>query len=1008
MPLSLNQRIGRLAERLSELTWWRERESIAVEGWTFDGEPIAIGAAWPRRDGTVAFAAEAEVPEDWPLEETRLILDLGGESLVTLDDGEGKPVRFGLDPYHREFPLKARRVSIRAESVARKPFGQPVRDPHLSAARIAWIDWPVHRLQLLVRQVAEAARTLGENEVVPHLLDAAETALRSLDWPSDTANYTARISRSDSQQAIWELPEAKPDPEGLDDRARASVTAAHDRLASTLAGLKERYPQQGKVLLTGHAHIDLAWLWPYEETRRKVRRTFSTALSLIEASPDFIFNQSTAAYYAQLEEDDPALLDAIRKQVAAGRWETIGGMWVEPDTNMPTGESLVRQVLYGQRYFEKQFGVRHKVCWLPDCFGFSGALPQILRQAGIEHFFTIKVNWSETNKFPLDLFWWEGIDGSKVLVHTFDNPMEGYNGFVRPDCLTPTWKNFRGKTDHDETLLAVGYGDGGGGVTPEMIDREVQLRNFPAIPAARWGRVESFFERAKAGEPGRGYPVWSGEIYLELHRATLTTQADVKKLHRQAERALITAETLSSLAALMGGPQPVNLEPAWRLVLKNEFHDILPGSGVAETARDARNELGSVVRLAGAAQRAGMATIERGLPKGKIETALIVANPSATPRPLDLTLPDGRHVATPDVVPALGVTVADLDALEATPGLVVMANRLENAHLRAVIGADGTIASLIHKASGREALAERGNQLWVYPADKPRDWDAWDIDEDYAKRGEELTDVRSMDIVEASAHRGQIRVVKTWRHSTITQTYVLTANGKRLDIRTQIDWHDRRALVRTRNPVAVRAREATFECALGAVKRATHQNTSWEQAQFEVPGHRFCDLSEPGFGVALLNDAKYGHSAKGNVLGLSLVRGPVWPDPLADEGRHDFTYSLYPHEGDWHEGGVREEAEWLNQPPVSAVTTGLDTYSASLVAFDGIPAALSALKPAENGDGLILRVYEPAGRRGDFGFTLPKGWAASGAVNLMEERIERDGAHALLPFELRSWRLARR
>ncbi|MCI5077796.1 glycoside hydrolase family 38 C-terminal domain-containing protein [Oricola sp.] len=1008
MPLTISQRLDRLQERTSELVWWRERESLTVDGWTVDGAPIELGGAWPTAQGVLEFAAHASVPTHWPLDATRLILDLGGESLVTLSQPGLDAVSFGHDPNHREYSLRGRSLDIRAESVARKPFGQPVREPRLIAARLAWIDLPVHRLHLLLTQIGEAVSALGDHEVVPHMLNAAETALRNLDWPSDTANYIARVSRSEQQQTIWQLPELKSDPDGLNEDERRGVVAAYDSLVSALALLKQRFPPQGQVVLTGHAHIDLAWLWPWEETRRKIQRTFRTALSLIDASPDFVFNQSTAAYYAQLEEDDPALLEMIRKKAAAGRWETIGGMWVEPDTNMPTGESLVRQVLYGQRYFEKQFGVRHKVCWLPDCFGFSGALPQILRQGGLEHFFTIKVNWSETNAFPHDLFWWEGLDGSRVLTHTFDNPMAGYNGFVRPDCLLPTWKNFRGKTQHDETLLAVGYGDGGGGVTPEMVERETQLRQFPALPQAQWGRVGRFFDRARAGEPDRGYPVWSGEIYLELHRATLTTQSAVKKLHRHAERALITAETLASMAMLLGGPQPVNLEPAWRLVLKNEFHDILPGSGIAETARDAERELGNVQKLARAAHRAAMAVIEQHLPKGGIENALIVANPSATDRPLSFALPDGQRVAADETVPALGVKVLDFDRLTPTPGLVVTANRLENAHLKVVFGADGTISSLIHKETGREALDGRGNQLWVYPADKPRYWDAWDIEDDYALRGAEITDIRGMGISEASAQRGAIRVVKAWRNSTITQTYALSANGRRLDIETEIDWHDRRALVRTVNPIAVSAREATFECALGVVKRPTHVNTSWDAAQFEVPGHRFCDLSEPGFGVALLNDAKYGHSAKKNVLGLSLVRGPVWPDPQADEGTQTFTYSLYPHPGDWHEGGVREQAEWLNQPPVAVFASGLAPFSASLVSFKGIPAALSALKPAENGDGLVLRVYEPAGRRGAFDFTLPDGWTGGRAINILEERMPRERPHALMPFELRSWRLTRR
>jgi alpha-mannosidase len=358
-------------------------------------------------------------------------------------------------------------------------------------------------------------------------------------------------------------------------------------------------------------------------------------------------------------------------------------------------------------------------------------------------------------------------------------------------------------------------------------------------------------------------------------------------------------------------------------------------------------------------------------------------------------------------VPALGVAVLDRAALESAPGLIVGKDRLENAYFAATIGADGTISSLIHKASGREALAGRGNQLWVYVQDKPRNWDAWDIDEDYEKSGIELTDVESIEVVESSPHRGAIRIVRRFRHSTITQVLSLTANGRRLDIRTELDWHDRRTFLRTLTPAAVRAREAVFECAHGVVRRPTHANTSWDEAKFEVPGHRFVDLGEPGFGLALLNDAKYGHSVRGNVIGLSLMRAPIYPDPLADEGEQVFTYALMPHAGDWSEAGVREEAEDLNQPLLVTASRGLAAGTVAPVGFTGIGAALSGLKPAEDGKGLVLRVYEPRGGRGDFAFTLPEGWRNGGAVNLMEERAERDAPADLMPFEVRSWRISR-
>jgi alpha-mannosidase len=1003
MALTVRQRLDRLKIRIEELRYWRAREGVSVAGWTIDGAPIALGGAWPSREGVHRFAAEASVPGHWVLEDTRLVLDLGGESFVTLSYADGAAVSYGVDPYHRELPLRERQVSIASESTARELFGQPVRAPRLNRAVLQWIDVPVHRLHLLLTQVAEAAEVLGSHEVVPHLLTVGEAALRGLDWPSGTADYIARTAPMPQQQRIWELPPITEPAAGLDQGQRASVVMAHAQLVNELKALQQTYPQQGELLLSGHAHIDLAWLWPYAETRRKLRRTFNTALRLMEGAADFRFNQSTAHYYAQLEEDDPALLEAIKERAAAGQWETIGGMWVEPDTNMPTGESLVRQILYGQLYFERQFGKRHTICWLPDCFGFSGALPQLLRQGGIESFFTIKVNWSETNRIPADLFWWEGLDGSRVLAHTFDNPRGGYNGELQPDAILSTWRNFRGKTLHDTSLLAVGYGDGGGGTTPEMVEREVQLRDFPAIPKTRWGHVAEFFAGAHARAKEIELPVWSGEIYLELHRATLTTQSGVKREHRRAERALITAETVASLAQLLGGDAPQSLEPHWRKVLKNEFHDILPGSSIREVYVDAERELGEAIVAGTEVTDAALAAIEAKLPAGLGEAYLVV-NPSLSHRRVSLTLPDGGTVSGEGAVPPLSIAVLP-HSIAPVAGLSASREVLENNVLKVTLAADGSIASLVHKPTGREVLAGAGNQLWAYPVDKPRNWDAWDVEEDYAARGERLSSFESIDLVQSGPHRAAIRVVRKYRASTITQTYALEANSPRLDIETTLDWHDRRVFLRTLTPVAVRSRTATFECANGVVQRPTHANTSWDQAMYEAVAHRFIDLGEPGFGVALLNNAKYGHNVRENVLGLSLLRSPIYPDPLADEGLQSFVYALLPHAGDWHEGGVREEAEALNQPlllrPVSGRAEGVVTP----LSVTGIPAALSGLKPAEDGEGLVFRVYEPAGRRGDFAVAA-EGWRAE-PVTIMEEAQARDAAAELMPFEVRSFRLRR-
>ena len=1003
MILDLTQRIQRLRVRNGELQSWRIVARSSISGWTFEDSPIEVGAPWPTAEGVVRFAASAEVAEDWPIEETRLSIDLGGESLVTLSYASGETESFGLDPYHDEFPLKARRFALTSESVARRPFGQPVRAPTLARAELIWVDIAVERLELLIDQVAEAAEALGEDEASAPMLEAAEAALRGLDWPTFTPDYVARIASTRQSQAIWRLPDVDPDPPGMTAAERKSVVAADEALRAKLRELRGRFPPRGRVALTGHAHIDLAWLWPYDETRRKLHRTFHTALSLIERHEEFRFNQSTAHYYWQLEQDDPALLARIREKAESGAWEVIGGTWVEPDTNMPTGESFVRQLLYGQRFFERAFGARSTVHWLPDCFGFSPALPQLLRQAGIDSFFTIKLNWSERNKFPYDLFWWEGLDGSRVLAHTFDNPLAGYNGHVKAEAIVPTWRNFRGKLDHDETLLAVGYGDGGGGVTPDMIERAKNFADFPALPSVRWTSVKEFFSHAHKSAERRDLPRWRGELYLELHRATLTTQSGVKKRHRAAERALIAAEVAGCLGHLIGAPAPESLEASWRAVMKNEFHDILPGSSIREVYLDAEAELQGAIEAAHAAERLALAAIVANAPRGGVADALVVVNPTLTARPLTARLDEGAEIASDEIVPPLSICVFDRARINAAPGLKAIGRRLENAHLSVEIGDDGAIASLVHKASGREALAGRGNQLWAYH-DKPRSWDAWDIDEDYEAGGEEVTRVERLALVERGPHFAAIRVERRYRSSRIAQIYRLAANARRLDIMTELDVGDRRVLIRTLTPAAARATYATFECAYGVIERATHRNTSWEQAMFEAVAHRFVDLSEPGFGLSLLNDAKYGHSVRDNVLGLSLVRAPIYPDPLADEGEQTFTYALMPHAGAWHEAGVREEAEALNQRLLVARAKNLAEGARAPVGISGVNAALSALKIAEDGNGLILRVYEPCGARGAFAVNAPEGWRIEGSLNLMEEPAHEVRAD-LMPFEVRTWRL---
>ncbi|HEX3916878.1 MAG TPA: glycoside hydrolase family 38 C-terminal domain-containing protein, partial [Caulobacteraceae bacterium] len=602
-------------------------------------------------------------------------------------------------------------------------------------------------------------------------------------------------------------------------------------LAAELRALQVRYPPQGAVALVGHAHIDTAWLWPIEETYRKVRRTFSTAADLLRRHPGFTYAQSFAEYYRQLEDDDPALLEAIKAAVAEGRWEPVGGLWVEPDINMPCGESLTRQALYGQLYFERTFGRRHTAAWLPDTFGFSPGLPQILKGAGLTALFTVKIGWSDTNRFPHSRFWWEGIDGTRVLVQHMIHSEDNYNGRVDPRSLLRVWRNNTDKRHAAEVLLPVGFGDGGGGPTHDLIANQAALADFPLVPRTRFTTAHDYFAGAAAEAAQADVPAWVGELYLEFHRGVLTSQARTKRLHRQAERDLVAAEVLASAVCLLGGPAPASLEPHWRTLMINQFHDILPGSSIAEVYARTEPELAGVVAAAAAASDAAMADLAARL-GGDGEAALLVVNPDASPRPLRLASPDpipGGQPAEEGYVLASDAVVPPLSAVVATPapaasGVTVEARALENRFLRVEFGDDGALTRVFDKRRGREALAGRGNQIWAYP-DQPRVYDAWDIEDDYRRAGQELA-AASIEIAEPGGQRGALRIVRRVGDGAINQSVRLWANSARIDFATRLDWRDRRLMLKARFPLAVRAGQATYECAFGVQQRPTHRNTS--------------------------------------------------------------------------------------------------------------------------------------------------------------------------------------
>ncbi len=836
------------------------------------------------------------------------------------------------------------------------------------------------------------------------------------------------------------MPQDLPAPQALAPEVMQRVEAADEALRSGLRALTVVFPPRGRMALSGHAHLDLGWLWPVHETRRKGQRTLHTVLELMERHPDFTFNQSSAQLYAWMQEDDPALFAGIKARVEEGRFELVGGMWVEPDCQMSGGEALARHLLYGQAYFQREFGRACTVAWLPDTFGFTPALPQLLQQAGIPHFFTTKLNWNEETPFPYDLFHWEGLGGVRVLAHSFDNPGGGrpglgnYNGDIHPNDISKTWQNFRGKAAvawgqrQASSLFTFGYGDGGGGPSTEMLDAYDLLKTFPGLPALHMARVDDFFNEL----PQEGLPVYVGEMYLQLHRGTLTSQARLKRLNRQAEHRLLEAEALNTLS---GTAAQADFEALWKTVLLNQFHDILPGSSIREVYETAEPELENV--MARAAELTAPA---------RQDGSWTVLNPATWNRPLSVLLPgvaggsvhDGSGAALPTQpvpggllvhapelhVPALGgLTLTlqpgeDAAPAEARPGVRAWTEHggavLESAGLRAEIGAHGQVTRLYDRAAGREALGEAGLRLMVYP-DLPYAWEAWDVAHGLDGSGERplgqpLAGECTVEVTEAGPLQAAVRVRHQWRGSEVVQTFVLRAGQERLDVQFEADWHERRTLLRAVCQVNARSHEVWAETAMGAHSRPTHRNTPADAAQFEISAHRWLDLSEPGYGVSLLNDGRYGHSALGDTLAVSLLRGPMWPDPGADLGRHTLTYALYPHAGDWRAAHTSRQGFDLNSPLLVQEGARADAPAFNL---GGLPLMPSALKLAEDGSGdWVLRLYEPHGNRGEATLSLA-GLKRASPVNLLEsgqgELTVTGGAvtFPVTPYQVLSLRLER-
>jgi alpha-mannosidase len=834
------------------------------------------------------------------------------------------------------------------------------------------------------------------------------------------------------------------------------------RAQSQLEELKP-WLQQFVIRADGNSHIDMAWLWPWTETVEVVRNTFRSALDLMREYPDFKFSVSAAQAYSWMEEKYPDLFQEIEQRVREGRWEVVGGMWVEPDLNMPGGESLVRQLLTGKSYFHKKFGVDVNIGWNPDSFGYNWQLPQIYKKSGIDYFLTQKLLWAdEFTKFPYRLFWWESPDGSRILTYFPHNYAADTDAQYMASDLAFWSKSIYGDdtSNHPTMLHLYGVGDHGGGPTRTMLDNAARLMKPDVVyPKLEFSTAASFFSELEKKLPGLKVPVWKDELYFEYHRGVLTTQAETKRRIRTTEELLLNAEKFSSLASLYARPYPSeDLDQSWKRLLFDDFHDIFPGSGIAVNYLDAKRNLEDVGRTGNAVLRGSLDELATHIRTTGPGAPVVIFNSLSWTRSevkeldvqLDSTLKsievvDEAGKVVPSqllgqdkdtsrarilvlaTVPSLGYKTyfvrAAAQAAPATARVKSTANTLENEYLRLKIDpATGCMTSLFDKKAMTESLALPethtgepktlicGNLLQAFQ-DKPKAWDAWNIDADFEKVHWDIDKADEVKLVESGPLRAILRVKQHFQNSTFVRDIIVTAGSPRVDVRTSADWNEKHILLKVGFPLSAHNNKATFEIPYGSIERPTTRNTPAEQAKFEVPALQWADLSDAKHGLSLLNDSKYGYDAKGNVLRLSLLRSPEWPDPHADEGHHEFTYAIYPHPGTWRDALTVREGYDLNYPLLALQVTkhaGSLPEAHSFLRVEPENVVITALKKAEDNDGLVIRFYEWAGTTGDVGLKFSVPLESALDVNLMEKpagSLAVQGTEVIVPtkaYEIRT------
>ncbi len=1039
--LMLVERIGRILTELQQYTRrygsdlsplkiregkfsYEDRKNFDEASWISFGK----GERWGGKDRHFWFTADFKVPQG--LDGEMLVLEVctgreGGWNATNpqfLAYVDGRLIQ-GLDVNHREVVLTQQAVTGAIHTIDLQAFSGLKEDSATLECRISSVEKEVEKLYYDLDVPFNVAKLLDKEDkrridILRCLNDAVN--LIDLRKPFSEAFKKSVIEAAEYLEKVFY--------DGY--CGHESVTA----------------------LCVGHTHIDVAWLWTLARTREKTARSFSTVLNLMQEYPEYIFMSSQPQLYQFVKEDHPELYEKIRSRIAEGRWEAEGAMWLEADCNLASGEALVRQLLFGTRFFEREFGVKNSILWLPDVFGYSAALPQILKKSGIDYFMTTKISWSEYNKMPYDTFMWRGLDGTEILTYFIttqdyasDSHLTTYNGNLIPAQVKGAWHRYQQKDMNDEVLIAYGYGDGGGGPTREMLENAMRMqKGIPGCPRVRQGKAIDFFKRLDSRTSGdKKLPKWVGELYLEYHRGTYSSMARNKKFNRKSELMYQAAELFCVADSLLAGSSSYpreKLNQGWEIILLNQFHDILPGSSIKEVYEDSMEQYLQVLNSgqqmidASIASIAGKITLDEpsvvvfnplgferndlasfDLPEGYENAEILDSNGRAVP-----SQPDGRGGITflASGVPSNGYKAYKIMKSAGSTELsskTAFDNLLENRFYKILFDGNKNIVSLYDKVNSREVLkpGERANILQAFE-DKPHNHDAWDINIYYQEKMWEITDADSAEIIEAGDVKTTVRIRRKFCDSSITQEITVYNYVPRIDFKTYIDWKESHELLKAAFPVDIHSDRATYEIQYGNVERPTHWNTSWDQAKFEVCAHKWADLSEDGYGVSLMNDCKYGYDIHDGVMRLTLLKSAKEPNTDADREMHEFTYSLYPHAGDFKAAGTVQMAGALNCPLVARVENphaGSLPSEFSLVRVDSENVQLEVVKKAEDSDDIIIRLYECYNRRSAVTLTFCTALSSVWECSLMEEELhtlehgENTFTFEIKPYEIKTFKL---